>query len=117
MPSFSREDLERSVGGSALNARATHSILTSEEVARVGRKKKDRRRSADDTTKLIKKFLIKQAGWVTLLSICEHLDRDPGPHLRRIIDAMIDAGEVLRKTDHGAGPSIPRYLYRAVKKP
>lgn len=116
MPSFSREELEQSVSGSAFNLRSTHSNLTSEEVARVGRRKKDRRRTAEETEKLIKKYLNKQGGWVTLLAICEVLDRDPGPHLRRILDTMIQAGEVLRKTDHGAGPSIPRYLYKAVRE-
>lgn len=116
MPSFSREDLERSVDPGAFNLRSTHSNLASEEVTRVGRRKKDRRRTADETEKLIKKYLNKQGGWVTLLSICEVLDRDPGPHLRRILDTMIQAGEVLRKTDYGAGPSIPRYLYKAVKE-
>lgn len=115
MPAFSREDLERSVDPSALNAHSTHSILKPEEVARVGRRKKDRRRTAEETAKLIKKFLIKQREWVTLLSICEHLDRDPGPHLRRILDTMIAAGEIEREMDYGAGPSIPRYLYRAKK--
>jgi hypothetical protein len=116
MPSFSREELERSVPDGAFNVRSTHSNLTSEEVTRVGRRKKDRRRTADETSKLIKKYLSKQVGWSTLLSICEALDRDPGPHLRRILDTMIESGEVLRKTDYGAGPSIPRYLYKAVRE-
>lgn len=116
MPSFSREELEQSVPSGAFNARSTHAILSSEEVTRVGRRKKDRRRTADESSKLIKKFLIKQGGWTTLLAICEALDRDPGPHLRRILDTMIEAGEILRKTDYGAGPSIPRYLYKAVRE-
>lgn len=115
MPSFSREDLERSVGDSAFNVRSTHSILKAEEVATVGRRKKDRRRTAEETRKLIKRFLVKQGGWVTLLAICDHLERDPGPHLRRILVTMIDAGEVEGTQDFAAGPTIPRYLYRAVK--
>lgn len=114
MPSFSREELEQSVYGGALNARSTHSNLKSEEVTRVGRRKKDRRRNADDTAKLIKKFLSKRGEWVTLLDICNDLDRAPGPHIRRILDAMIKAGEVERDEDHGAGPVIPRHLYRNV---
>jgi len=115
MPSFSRDDLERSVGLGALNAHSTHSILNGEEVTRVGRRKKDRRRSADETEKLIKKYLVKQGKWVLLLDICDHLDRAPGPHIRRILDTLIAAGEVERVQDYGAGPSIPRFLYRAVK--
>lgn len=116
MPSFSRDDLETSIRGSALNAHSTHSFLNSEEVTRVGRRKKDRRRKAEDTEKLIKKFLVKQGVWTTLLDICNHLERSPGPHIRRIIDGMIEAGELERVQDFGAGPSIPRYLYRAIKK-
>lgn len=115
MPSFSRDELERSVPGGALNAHSTHSILKGEEVTRVGRKKKDRRRKADETAVLIKKYLVKRGTWVTLLDICDHLDRSPGPHVRRILDALIDQGEVERVQDYGAGPVIPRYLYRAVK--
>jgi CTP-dependent riboflavin kinase len=115
MPSFSRDDLERSVIGSAFNPQSTHSFQSVEEVTRVGRRKKDRRRTAEDTAKLIKKFLVKQGKWVTLLDICDHLDRAPGPHLRRILDTMIEAGEVERDQDLGAGPSIPRHLYRAAK--
>lgn len=116
MPNFDRDALRGDALRSALDAHSTHSILTSEEVTRVGRRKKDRRRTADETSKLIKKHLTKQGGWTTLLSICEALDRDPGPHLRRILDTMIQDGEVLRKTDYGAGPSIPRYLYKAVRE-
>jgi hypothetical protein len=115
MATFNRDELEKSVPDGAFNVRSTHSILQAEEVTRVGRRKKDKRRKAEDTAKLIKKFLIKQGTWVTLLTICEHLERDPGPHLRRILDTMIDAGEVERVQDFGAGPSIPRYLYRAIK--
>lgn len=112
MPSFSREELEQSVYGGALNARSTQSVLKSEEVTRVGRKKKDRRRNADETAKLIKKFLVKHDGWVTLLDICNSLDRSPGPHIRRILETMIEAGEVDRVQDFGASPLIPRYLYK-----
>lgn len=115
MATFNRDELEKSVPDGAFNVRSTHSVLQGEEIARVGRRKKDRRRTADETTKLIKKFLVKQGIWVTLLTICEHLERDPGPHLRRILDTMIEAGEVERVQDFGAGPSIPRYLYRAKK--
>lgn len=115
MPSFSREDLERSVDPSAFNVRSTHSILGREEVTRVGRRKKDRRRSAEDTAKLIKKYLAKQAGWVRLLDICDHLDRSPGPHLRAILENMIVQGLVDRKVDDQSDQTIPRFLYRAQK--
>lgn len=115
MPSIRRDDLEREVYSSALNAHSTHLISKTEEVTTVGRKKRDRRRKADETQRLIKKFLIKQGGWVTLLAICDHLERDPGPHLRKILVTMIDAGEVEATHDFAAGPTIPRYLYRAVK--
>lgn len=115
MPSISREDLERSVDPNAFNVRSTHSILKVEEGTRVGRRKKDRRRSADETAKLIKKYLAKRAGWVRLLDICDHLDRSPGPHLRAILDAMIAQGLIEKTVDEESLKQLQPFLYRAVK--
>jgi len=115
MPSFSRDDLERSVDPNAFNVRSTHSISKVEEGTRVGRRKKDRRRSADETAKLIKKYLGKHPGWIPLLDICDHLDRSPGPHLRAILDAMIEQGLIEKTVDEESLKQLPRYLYRAVK--
>jgi len=115
MPSFSRDDLERSVNPNAFNVRSTHTLQNTEEVTRVGRRKKDRRRSADETAKLIKKYLGKQAGWVTLLAICDHLDRSPGPHLRAILDAMIAQGLIEKVVDEESPKQLQPFLYRAVK--
>lgn len=115
MPSISREDLERSVDHNAFNVRSTHSILKVEEGTRVGRRKKDRRRSADETAKLINKYLRKQSGWVPLLYICDHIDRRPGPHLRAILDNMIAQGLIEKTVDEESPKQLPRYLYRAVK--
>ncbi len=115
MPSISRDDLERSVNSDAFNVRSTHSILKEQEVTRVGRRKKDRRRSADDTAKLIKKYLAKQSGWVRLLDICDHLERSPGPHLRAILEDMIAQGLIDRTVDDQADRMIPRFLYRSKK--
>ena len=115
MPTISRDDLERSVDSNAFNVRSTHTFQNTGEVTRVGRRKKDRRRSADDTAKLIKKYLGKQAGWVRLLDICDHLDRSPGPHLRAILDTMIMQGLIEKTADEDNIKPLPRFLYRAVK--
>jgi len=76
--------------------------------ASVGRKRK---RSSGQTMVLIKEFMTTENRPVTMLEICDHLKRAPGPHLRAFMRQMVEAGEIDQTHDFGAGPSIPRFLY------
>lgn len=75
----------------------------------VGRKGK---RSPDESARLIKEFIYRSSKPVTFLDICQYLERKPSPHFRAMLDKMVNDGEVIKSADYGAGPSIPRYLYR-----
>lgn len=108
MPSFKIEELRHAVFGSALNAQEM-TPKTGGEVSRmVGRRGK---RSVQETETLIREFIASSNEPVTLLQICDHLDRSVAPHYRAILARLVNAGEVKMTMDYGAGPSIPRYLY------
>ena len=76
--------------------------------AAVGRKRK---RASSQTMILIKEFMAAENRPVTMLQICDHLKRAPGPHLRSFMRQMVELGEIEQTHDFGAGPSIPRFLY------
>lgn len=115
MPSFNRDELRGDALRRALEAEATHPKKQGGQGQSVGWEPRDKRRSAEETEKLIKSFLKSQKKPVPLMDICNHLERRPGPHLRRIMDMLIARGEVDQSEDYGAGPSIPRHLYRMAR--
>lgn len=78
----------------------------------VGRKGK---RTQDESERLIKEFIYRSKKPVTFLDICQHLGRKPAAHFRKMLDKMVESGEVLKSADYAAGPSIPRYLYRRAR--
>jgi len=108
MPSFKIEDLRTAVYGSALNAQEMTSKMGEETKRVVGRRGK---RAVQETETLIREFIASSKEPVTLLQICDHLERSVAPHYRAILARLVEAGEVNRTEDYGAGPSIPRYLY------
>jgi hypothetical protein len=79
----------------------------------VGQVRRDRRRTKEQSEKLIREFLYSQTEPVVFLDIMDHLERRESPILRRIIEEMVASGEVEQTQDFGAGPLIPRYLYQA----
>jgi len=108
MPSFKIEELRTAVYGSALNAQEMTSEKREETKRVVGRRGK---RSVQETETLIREFITGADKPVTLLEICDHLERSVAPHYRAILARLVDAGEIRMSMDYGAGPSIPRYLY------
>jgi len=87
-------------------------ILRDEAEIMVGRKGK---RSTEESERLIKEFIFTSRKPVTFLDICQHLGRKPGAHFRAMLDQMVKSGEVIKSSDYGAGPSIPRHLYRRAR--
>lgn len=106
------DELRKSVLGSAFNALEITSEKREETKRVVGRRGK---RSVQETETLIREFVASSKEPVTLLQICDHLDRSVAPHYRAILARMVDAGEVRMTMDYGAGPSIPRYLYQRAR--
>lgn len=111
MPSFSMDELTKSVFGRASVAQPSHLENREGTEAAVGRRRKQQRRSSDATKKLIKEFLSEENRPVTMLEICNMLGREPAPHFRAFMREMEQAGEVEITHDFGAGPSIPRFFF------
>jgi len=105
------QDLTQSVFGRASVAEVSHLENQEGSEVSVGRRRKQQRRSADKTKKLIKEFMAMENRPVTMLEICTMLGREPAPHFRTFMREMEQAGEIEKSEDYGAGPSIPRFLY------
>ena len=113
MPTFSMDELKQSFGlSSASDARQKAKSSPVETGEAVGQVRRDRRRTKDDSERLIREFLWAQDDWVLFLDICDALNRRPNRLLRQIVNDMVASGELLQEVDHGAGPLIPRHLYR-----
>lgn len=112
MPSFSIDDLRKSVFGSASDA---HQIVKNPRPVRgevVGELRREKRRLRSESEQLIRDFLAGQKNAVLFLDICDHLQRRPSPLLRQIVSDMVTSGELIQEVDYGAGPLIARHLYR-----
>lgn len=115
MPSFSMEELTQQIFGRASDARHNPKNAGRATGEAVGQVRRERRRTKDQSEKLIREFLLAQTEAVVLLDICDHLNRRPSPALRTILEEMQARGEVVIEQDFGAGPVIARNLYRAVR--
>jgi len=108
MPSFKIEDLMNSVYGRTTNVRDLPQNQGGEAKAMAGRKGK---RPLQETETLILTFIAGSKTPVTLMQICEHLERKPAPHYRAILRDLEARGKIIKTEDYEAGPSIPRFLY------
>lgn len=112
MPTFNIMDLMKSVPGSASDAHLNPQNAGRATGEAVGQVRRERRRSKDESEKLIREFLWNQSEDVVFLDICDHLNRRPSPILRQIVEGMVERGELIVSQDFGAGPLIARNLYR-----
>lgn len=112
MPALTRQEIDEYLRGSASNARLNPQNAKQAVGEAVGQVRKERRRTKDESERLIKEFLLGQTDSVVFLDICDHLNRRPSPILRQILEEMVGRGEVIVTQDFGAGPLIARNLYR-----
>jgi len=108
MPSFSMDDLKKAVYGHALNAEELAPKKAEEGFTVVGRRGK---RSMAESGTLIKNFILEANKPVTMLQICDHIGRAPAPHFRRIVNDLVNTGQVDKFEDVSEGGNLPRYLY------
>jgi len=112
MPSFTVKELEESLYGRASDA---HQITKNQRPVRgevVGELRREKRRLRSESEQLIREFMLAQKKPVLFLDICDHLQRRPSPLLRQIVSDMVASEELILEEDYGAGPLIPRHLYR-----
>jgi hypothetical protein len=109
---FSMEDLMPETVRSASDAHRKGKKRPVGTGEAVGQVRRDNRRLKNETEELIREYMQSQTDDVLLLDICDALKRRPSPIIRDIVTAMVDSGELQRSIDYGAGPTLPRYLYR-----
>lgn len=115
MPSFKIEELEQSVVGSALNTRLKAESGRQTRGKAVGQVREDRRRTPEESERLIREFIYKQKKPALFLDICDALDRKPSALLRALVNDMV-ARKVLVKTEHPSiAGNIPTYKYSRPK--
>ncbi len=108
MPSFSMDDLKKSVYGDAFNAQELPQKKAEEGFTMVGRRGK---RSTEESALLIKTFILNAQKPVTMLQICDHIQRAPAPHFRAIVNNLVRVGIIDKFEDVSEGGNLPRYLY------
>lgn len=115
MPSFKREELEQLVLGSAPNTLLKAENGLQARGKAVGRVREERRRTPEDSERLIKEFIYKQKKPALFLDICDALDRKPSALLRALVNDMVRRG-VLVKTEHPSiAGNIPTFKYQRPK--
>lgn len=108
MPSFSMDELQKSVHGHALNAQEMTQNQREGVTRMVGRRGK---RSMAESETLIRNFILQSENPVTMLQICDHIGRSPAPHFRAIVDELVRTGQVAKAVDTSVGGNLPRYWY------
>lgn len=108
MPSFSMEELKKSLGISATVSPMSHSKNQREAYQRVGQ---IRGRTVDETKTLIKKALTEAGRPMSFTEICAYLERKQTPHLRKMLHEMGDSGELIEEADIAPSRMMTRFWY------
>lgn len=108
MPSFSMDELRKSVFGHAFNAQELEPKKAEEVIRVVGRRGK---RTTEQSETLIREFILGAEEPVTMLQICDHIGRVPAPHFRAMVNRLVDAGIVEKSEEVGEGGNLPRFKY------
>lgn len=104
MPSFSRDDL----GLSATVVETSHSDATKKGFKPMGQV---RGRSIPETKQLILQGIKEADRALNFNEICTLLDRKKTPHLRQLLHAMADSGELIETADLPTNAMLPRFWY------
>jgi len=108
MPSFTVEELKRSLG-----IIDTVSIPYRSDLSDTGGKTMGQanRRPLDETKTLIKSVLRREKRAMTFREIARSIDRKPTPRLRDILNGMISTGELTKQTDEAIAGNMDRFWY------
>jgi len=113
MPTLDRAEIEKYMVTSAEYAPNKPQNRRGGQEETVGRKRRPERRTPEESERLIREFIWKQKKAVTFIQICDHLERGESAIFRRILDRMVESGEVIKETDWQGASLIPRYKYLA----
>lgn len=108
MPSFSMDELKKSLGLNATVVTTSHTEIPREGFSRVGER---RGRSIDETKALIKSAIHDAGRAMTMGEICIVLERKQTPHIRKILHDMGDAGELIEVADLAPNKMMTRFWY------
>lgn len=112
MPSFTMEELKRSMGLDP-NVSLTSASTSHSEDAKKGFKAMGqvRGRSIPETKELIKKCIMEAGRPVSVAEICTYLERKQTPHIRNLLHQMGDAGELIEEADLAPSRMLTRFWY------
>lgn len=112
MPSFSMEELKRSMGldpnVSLTSVSTSHSQNGEKGLKKMGQV---RGRSIPETKELIKKCISEAGRPVSVAEICTYLERKQTPHIRNLLHQMGDSGELIENADLAPSTMLTRFWY------
>lgn len=108
MPSFKIEDLLRDAGHNVDVTVTSHSNPQGMRRTKVGERPA---RSVDETKTLIKKCIGEAGEAQTVAQLCTYLERGDTPHIRNILKAMVQDGELIEMTSLARSRTMVKYSY------
>lgn len=108
MPSLTMDEIRKSLGMSATVVETSQSEKTQKGFKAMGQV---RGRSIPETKQLIKKFIEEAGRPLNFNEICMLLERKKTPHLRQLLHAMADGGEIVETADVAVSAMLPRFWY------
>lgn len=108
MPSFTMDEIKRSLGMSTTVVETSHIETTKKGFKAMGQV---RGRSIPETKELILQGIKEADRPLNFNEICTLLERKKTPHLRQLLHAMADAGEITEQADVATSAMLPRFWY------
>lgn len=108
MPTFTMDELRQSVGSLETVSGPSYINNIRPEIARVGQMK---HRSLGETQTLIKSVMAEANRPMVRREVFRAIDRKNSPHMRKIIDDLVEVGELVKVADSTPSGTMPVYWY------
>lgn len=112
MATISMAELRQSMGLNETVQSTSHYENQEGRNARVGH---TRGRSIPETKELIKQAIIAAGRPISVMEVCNALNRKQTPHMRKILHDMGDTGELLESIDLAPSKMMTRFWYSLPK--
>lgn len=108
MPTFTMDEIKKSLGLSTTVAETSYPESVKKGFKAMGQV---RGRSIPETKALIIQGIKEADRALNFNEICTLLERKKTPHLRQLLHAMADAGELIETADVSTSAMLPRFWY------
>jgi len=113
MPTFSMDDLRQSVDG---NDTVSIPYRSEKKIGKGLTMGETPRRSMAETKQLVKDSIFAAGSPLKFRELARLIGRSPTPHLRAILNDMIESGELIKSTDTAVSGNMDRFWYGLPKR-